>query len=72
MEVKSPLFNSSSNQYRIPILYEGEIFDWYATRVRHKEMNYTTEIFTPQAHRLKTSAKRKMKKLVEEAVKELP
>lgn len=70
-------FTSSRNKYKVTIEWDGCRYEWYVDRVRFNEMHYTDSLgmWCYQIHTLGikvgTSVKRKMKLLVEEAVKNL-
>jgi hypothetical protein len=67
------LFKSSSNMYHVKIDWGGQTYDWYVERCRTEHLHYTNTlgIWCSQRFHLKTSVKRKMKRIVEDAVKNL-
>ncbi len=67
------LLQGSCNLYHVEIKCGGETYDWYVERCRTEHLHYTNtlEIWCRQRFQLKTSVKRKMKRIVEDAVKNL-
>ena len=70
-------FASSRNQYSVKIEWEGELYEWFVDRVRCKVMHYTdtSSMWCYQINTLgvkvKKTIKKKMRRIVEEAVKNL-
>lgn len=63
---------SIETEYQVTIFYEGKPYRWIAKRYKADKLHYTmSDIWCLEPDRIKNSVKKKMRKMVEDALSNL-